>query len=252
VRRKRAFKKEQNNTRYKRLKNDNRDNNNNLQHRYTRFVGLDPGVINYVGGCVLDTLNNHSEMNSLLHSNKYKQKYCGERARKRKLHRIDAELRRAEETYQAEKKLNCKISTSFELLLDFTRYKLLFFERREATYRRRRNYCRWSKWDSHVMRQQAKDRLVNFYVPNERDRVCTLVCFGDGSLEQGISYGMKRKPAVKRLRTLFCKRHCDIIDVDEYKTTKMCSKCMCMEMSLPPKIHYNDENVKKRQCCAYH
>lgn len=64
----------------------------------------------------------------------------------------------------------------------------------------------------------------------------TLVCFGDGSLRDGVSYGANRKPAVCSLRRAFHRRRdrCVVADVDEYMTTRCCSRC-AERMAMPPR-----------------
>jgi hypothetical protein len=61
-----------------------------------------------------------------------------------------------------------------------------------------------------------------------------LVCFGDGSLRDSVSYSANRKPAVCSLRRAFHRRRNRRCLSDEYMTTQCCSR-YTERMALPLK-----------------
>jgi hypothetical protein len=94
-----------------------------------------------------------------------------------------------------------------------------------------------------MCKRSAEDSLVQRLLGMTETKEPVLVCFGDGSLRDGVSYGANRKPAVCSLRRAFHRRRdrCATMDSDEYMTTQCCSRCTG-RMALPPK-HKNTSPI---------
>lgn len=144
------------------------------------------------------------------------------------------------------RKMSAKVCENYERSIEYTRYRLRHYERSQAEYGRKK--LRVVEWHEKTLRRSAEDRLINETLSLSKTSEKILVCFGDGSLADGVSYGRNAKPAVCRPRRAFHRRRdsCDVIDVDEYMTTKKCSRCTTV-MNMPVRNTDDDGAGRRRR-----
>lgn len=75
--------------RSKRKQTKTADDNDSVDlSKFSGFLGLDPGVVNYVGACYLDNENTDQKRNFTLKTAKFKQSECKERVIKRRREKL--------------------------------------------------------------------------------------------------------------------------------------------------------------------
>lgn len=197
----------------------------------TGYLGVDPGVVNYVGACYVPNDDGDvctTERNFMLKSARFKQEKCRERTIRRRREKIigryerDLLADRQRISSEEERKISSKVCAEYEDSKVFSKYRLRHHVRSQAEYGGSK--LRAVHWYSKICKRSAEDDLVNemlrLTTTNSKEKI--LICFGDGSLSDGVSYGSNAKPAVCSLRRAFHRRRdkCDIVDTDEYETTK--------------------------------
>jgi len=209
--------------------------------KFSGFLGLDPGVVNYVGACYLDADDDDGKRNYTLKTAKFKQSECKERVIKRRRDKLIGRYER--ELFECRKKsaekMTSKCCSAYAESLTYTEYRLRHHELSHLRYSRHKLVK--LAWYARTCKRSAEDSLVRRLLDTANDKTTehrshVLVCFGDGSLRDGVSYGANRKPAVCSLRRAFHRRRdrCSVADVDEYMTTRCCSRCTG-RMGMPPK-----------------
>ncbi|CAI6365379.1 unnamed protein product [Macrosiphum euphorbiae] len=138
--------------------------------------------------------------------------------------------------------MTSKCCSTYADALAYTAYRLRHHERSHLRFSRHK--LTKLAWFGKRCKSGAEDSLVQRLLDMDNDKTTekrsqtpkVLVCFGDGSLRDGVSYGANRKPAVCSLRRAFHRRRdrCAVADVDEYMTTRCCSRC-AKRMTMPPK-----------------
>lgn len=225
-------------------KQTNNNNNNDLSidsSKFSGFLGLDPGVVNYVGACYID--GSDRKRNYTLKTAKFKQSECKERVIKRRREKLIGRYERELlECRKDAEKMSVKCCSAYADALAYTVYRMQHHERSHLRYSRHKLVK--LAWFGKMCTRSAEDSLVQRLLDMSKDKTTekpsqtpnVLVCFGDGSLRDGVSYGANRKPAVCSLRRAFHRRRdrCAVVDVDEYMTTQCCSMCTG-RMAMPPK-----------------
>ncbi|KAL1506609.1 hypothetical protein ABEB36_005938 [Hypothenemus hampei] len=187
------------------------------------YLGIDPGVVNYIGACLLNKEHiinpkgkKGKEINYFLKSATFK------------------ENPKWKEMIQDRKvDFNAKPSGNINATFKYIKYCMQFFEESQRKYSRRR--VTYLKFDYYIRRRQAIDKLVNRLLPAAKN-VRTFVCSGCTRLHASMVFGHKI-PAAEKLRKNFKRRKdkCEIIEVDEYRTSKI---------RLPKDYNEDIENIK--------
>lgn len=175
---------------------------------YRKVLGLDPGLVQFVGGIRLDTETN-VETNILVRGKSFNNAGT-KRWRRRKRERRYRAQTVVPEGYSS------KVGYDPDL---FARTSLEYLQRdRVFTWTRTR-----TKWDAKICRKRALDRLADSLIGDDPS---TLICMGDGEIRAGIRYGCAKLPKKELEAALKRNRNCRrLIKVDEFKTTKFCAKC---------------------------
>ena len=218
--------------------------------KFSGFLGLDPGVVNYVGACYMPAGSDLStKSNYTVKTSKFKQEECKERVVKLRRKKIIGLYERALFGYRKYNKMSSKCCSDYAESLAYTVYRLFHHEGSHLAYSRHKLVK--LSWYAKTCKRSGEDRLVGRLLDMSQTKTSVLVCFGDGSLKDNTSYGGNLKPAVCSLRRAFHRRRdrCHIADTDEYMTTQCCSRCT-ERMALPPKHEkpkVDDDGPRRRR-----
>ncbi|KAL1493278.1 hypothetical protein ABEB36_011362 [Hypothenemus hampei] len=201
------------------------------------YLGLDPGVVNYVGACLRHEPSG-KEIKSIVKSEHFKQSLCRERLRtkrrKRKTRGFENMLLRdrVEIEIEVNVKLHARVSHNYRDNLEYIQCRLVHLEASQEMCGRK-TICRL-KFDSWKCHRKATDDLVNkLLFPPER-----------------VERDKKVLPAVIELKKAFHRRHdkCKVQDVDEFRTSRRwLPDLLPNESKLPDGVE-----SRHKRCSEYH
>lgn len=178
-----------------------------------KIVSIDPGKQNLV--VMLD-----KEKNNLKYTSAQRRK---ESLRKRN-NKIILYEKQKNKIIQREtefSKYNCKT-------VNYEEFKNYIFEKTKLNDELKSFYedylYRKLKWRSWIYQRKSEDKFLNSIESKYGDRKDLLLCYGNWSNNKQMKYIMPTKGI--GLRRLINKKF-DVVLVDEYKTSKLCSKCNC-------------------------
>jgi len=190
---------------------------------YSEMCGIDPGLRYMVGMVSLHQDGTHT--NKLVSNTKFRHG-TGEFRRRRKLRNMTKEA----------KEFNLQsvdFSSKNEDFIEFTKFQLKYFIKMQKLYARRQ--VAKLKWEKTMQVRSAVDKLADDIINSKNHEGKTLIAFGNGQTGPCIK-GYTRVPQKGLLEALKRKKDkCTVVMVDEFRTTKLCSKCfkVCITSKSP-------------------
>jgi transposase len=179
----------------------------NVLSKAKSFIGIDPGV-KYMYGMVKD------EENFLLKSSAMKYKTQD----KSRLALLSNKTKHI-------KDIECSTPSKKSNFIDYLHHRLKHLAILQSVYTKK--IIARLKWDSFIQRQKVIDHIAN--------KICQdkpFIAYGNGKSAQFIK-GYAKPPLTKLFNALKCRT--SVYLVDEFRTTKLCSKCnsICHTSSSP-------------------
>lgn len=186
---------------------------------YNRIVGADPGRKLLFGMVNIDAENKDKYENITIKSGTFPY-LSGEYMRKKKLLQwtkdIEREMRTDRESRKREQEL--EISSMTINYFDFADFSLKYIQKKQLEYCKRK--VARLKLNKYMLIPKAVKSIVDGINLDKK----TLLFIGSTHLPANSPIkGYGRVPQPKILKEL--KRRCDVVEVDEFRTTVLCSKC---------------------------
>lgn len=175
-------------------------------NEYEQYIGIDPGIRS-----LYTSYNNQGEIQHIT-TREYRHRSKMIYACKKR-----ENWYKKWDYYDNWKKIPSFKTARIDKMLDYLKFVLpnidKFFQ-----FHKDKNF-RGLNFTSYCRSKATLDRICKKITNNKR----TLIGFGDYSQQHGLVKKHPTTPILKLKREL--SRHCDLIDIDEYKTSKTCSMC---------------------------
>lgn len=183
---------------------------NEMLH-YDVYIGLDPGLKLTFGGSWRSTLDEFDEKNTIkLKSGKFRA-MSGAVTRKYTLDKITREI---------EKESKSQISPNQDFYIEYTRHRLKWFVKKQNVYSQRK--VARLKLKKFICVEAAAHAVSKSLVQNRK----ALVFVGASKISSNSPMrGYIRSPQRALLKAL--RTHADVVEVNEYRTTQLCSQTNC-------------------------
>lgn len=194
------------------------------KNNYTIFIGLDPGMKLMVGGVKKtrnhlddefkprDELDKNRDKGELIKiTSKDFHKMTGAGPRKSILDRLTANVEREAESDESPKQ---------KVFKKYTKHRLEHFEAKQRVYEQQKNAR--LKFDKYVKTEKAAHQLSKDMIGQDEGK--TLIIMGGTTMVANSPMrGSRRVNHPKLLRALSLRA--DVLVIDEFRTTMLCSKC---------------------------
>lgn len=203
--------------------NENQIQYNSKNDKYSTVCGMDPGYKIFIGA-VIANLTTGEETNYRLTSKRFHQK-TGMQNRENKAFRLTADFILKSREDRQDRCLYPRIPSPKNVRwFDYVDHSLKMFNEEIEVYTDKK-YTRL-RLDKYFQTQRVMDEIVNKLTKKDDNRRC-LICIGSTEFSANSPIrGYVRCPGtkliVKQLKKVL---YCDVYFVDEYRTTKTCSRC---------------------------
>lgn len=204
-----------------------KENKNVSDENEFYITDLDNGEINICKNKKIVAIDpNKQSMVYMMDENKNKLRYTASQRRKESLRKRNKNIIEREkfkndiiskETEMS--KFNCK-TVNYNEFKEYIKHKTKLNEQLKEFYEK--ELFRKLKWRSFIYQRKSEDKFLNRIEEKFGLRENILLCYGNWSNTKQMKYTMPTKGV--GLRRIISKRY-DTVLVDEYKTSKLCSKC---------------------------
>jgi hypothetical protein len=181
---------------------------------YERFVSIDPGVGSPITAYVSDSLFNNEKNKSIQFNAKeyqHRSKFTEQKQWNERLKNMNPNYKKVISEMPSMK------TGSPDTLKESIKYRLQHFKDL-FEFSTSKPFLKW-RFTTYMYSQKALEYISKKVVNNKK----TLIGFGDWSQHDGFVKGHRKAPLNRTKRVL--RKYARVVDVDEYRTSQMCSCC---------------------------